>query len=84
MHAPPKPTNIETLSDPKTLEQYGTSPMPTAYNNRESSIHSTAPLIPPPFPSPPLPNFLQDLPRVRTNTPPLVFLSLLLPHLTPF
>ena len=25
MHAPPKPSNIETLSDPKTLEQYGTS-----------------------------------------------------------
>ena len=25
MYAPPKPSNIETLSDPKTLEQYGTS-----------------------------------------------------------
>lgn len=23
MHAPPKPSNIETLSDPKILEEYG-------------------------------------------------------------
>ncbi|KAF2234427.1 benzoquinone reductase [Viridothelium virens] len=35
MHAPPKPSNIETLSDPKTLEQYDgfLFGIPTRYGN---------------------------------------------------